>query len=341
MRIGMIAPISWRVPPRGYGPWERVVSLLTEGLVKRGLDVTLFATEDSLTQAKLAAICPRPYSEDSSLDPKVWECLHISHAFERAAEFDLIHNHFDFLPLSYSALTTTPVLTTIHGFSSEKILPVYQKYNKTTHYVAISNADRHPALDYAATVYHGIPMAEFTLRSNPDDYLLFFGRIHPEKGVVEAIEVAHRTGRRLIIAGLIQDQVYFDEQVVPHLDNGQISYIGLVEPDRRNEILGGAYALLHLINFAEPFGLSMIEAMACGTPVIAYPLGSIPEIVKHQQTGFIVNSLEEAVTAVQAVEQLDRAFIRRFIAQNFSCEQMVEGYIQVYQQVLEQHRVTL
>ena len=337
----MIAPISWRVPPRGYGPWERVVSLLTEGLVKRGLDVTLFATEDSLTQAKLAAICPRPYSEDSSLDPKVWECLHISHAFERAAEFDLIHNHFDFLPLSYSALTTTPVLTTIHGFSSEKILPVYQKYNKTTHYVAISNADRHPALDYAATVYHGIPMAEFTLRSNPDDYLLFFGRIHPEKGVVEAIEVAHRTGRRLIIAGLIQDQVYFDEQVVPHLDNGQISYIGLVEPDRRNEILGGAYALLHLINFAEPFGLSMIEAMACGTPVIAYPLGSIPEIVKHQQTGFIVNSLEEAVTAVQAVEQLDRAFIRRFIAQNFSCEQMVEGYIQVYQQVLEQHRVTL
>jgi glycosyltransferase involved in cell wall biosynthesis len=276
MRIGMIAPISWRVPPRGYGPWERVVSLLTEGLVERGLDVTLFATEDSLTRAKLAAVCPRPYSEDASLDPKVWECLHIAHAFERAAEFDLLHNHFDFLPLPFSALTATPVLTTIHGFSSEKILPVYQKYNNTTYYVAISNADRHPTLAYAATVYHGIPMAEFSLGPSPDDYLLFFGRIHPDKGVVEAIEVAHRTGRRLIIAGLIQDQPYFYEKVVPQLDNSQISYIGLVEPGRRNEIMGGAYALLHLINFAEPFGLSMIEAMACGTPVIAHLLGSIP-----------------------------------------------------------------
>jgi glycosyltransferase involved in cell wall biosynthesis len=341
MRIGMIAPISWRVPPRGYGPWERVVSLLTEGLVERGIDVTLFATEDSLTQAKLAAICPRPYSEDSSLDPKVWECLHIAHAFERAAEFDLLHNHFDFLSLSYSALTATPVLTTIHGFSSEKILPVYQKYNKATHYVSISNADRHPTLDYAATVYHGIPMAEFSLRSAPDDYLLFFGRIHPDKGVVEAIEVAHRTGRRLIIAGLIQDQSYFNEKVAPHLDNSQISYIGLVEPGQRNEIMGGACALLHLINFAEPFGLSMIEAMACGTPVIAHPLGSIPEIIKHQQTGFIVDSLNEAVAAVQAVDQLDRAFIRRYVVQNFSCDQMVEGYIRVYQQVLEQHQATL
>jgi glycosyltransferase involved in cell wall biosynthesis len=341
MRIGMIAPISWRVPPRGYGPWERVVSLLTEGLVERGLDVTLFATEDSLTRAKLAAICPRPYSEDSSLDPKVWECLHIAHAFERAAEFDLLHNHFDFLPLSYSVLTATPLLTTIHGFSSEKILPVYQRYNNATYYVAISDADRHPTLDYAATVYHGIPMAEFSLHPTPDDYLLFFGRIHPDKGVVEAIEVAQRTGRRLIIAGLIQDQAYFYEQVAPHLDNSQICYVGLVEPGQRNELLGGAYALLHLINFAEPFGLSMIEAMACGTPVIAHPLGSIPEVVKHQQTGFIVDGQTEAVVAVQAVDQLDRAFIRRYTAQNFSCDQMVEGYIQVYQHVLEQHQATL
>jgi glycosyltransferase involved in cell wall biosynthesis len=341
MRIGMIAPISWRVPPRGYGPWERVVSLLTEGLIERGLDVTLFATADSLTRAKLAAICPRPYSEDTTLDPKVWECLHIAHAFERAAEFDLLHNHFDFLPLSYSALTTTPVLTTIHGFSSEKILPVYQKYNNSTHYVAISNADRHPTLDYAATVYHGIPMSEFSLRRVPDDYLLFFGRIHPDKGVVEAIEVAHRTGRRLIIAGLIQDQSYFYEKVAPLLDHTQISYIGLVEPDRRNELLGGAYALLHLIDFAEPFGLSMIEAMACGTPVIAYPLGSIPEIIQHQQTGFIVDNLKEAVAAVHAVKQLDRELIRRYAAQNFSREQMVEGYIRVYQQVVERHRATM
>lgn len=337
MRIGMLAPISWRVPPRHYGPWERVVSLLTEGLVARGLDVTLFATADSLTQARLVAVCPRPYSEDPTLDPKVWECLHISAAFERAAEFDLIHNHFDFLPLSYSGLVQTPMLTTIHGFSSEKILPVYQKYNGSTYYVAISNADRHPSLDYVATVYHGILLDEFTLRPDPDDYLLFFGRIHPDKGVIEAIEVARRAGRRLIMAGIIQDRPYFDRQVAPHLDGDKIRYIGSVGPEQRNELLGGAYALLHLINFAEPFGLSMIEAMACGVPVIAYPRGSIPEVIRHEETGFIVAHLDDAVTAVQRVAELDRTRIRRHVAENFSRERMVDEYIEVYQEVLRRH----
>ena len=335
MKIGMLAPISWRVPPRHYGPWERVVSLLTEGLVARGLEVTLFATADSLTEARLVAICPRPYSEDSSLDPKVWECLHIAAVFERAAEFDLIHNHFDFLPLAWSGLVQTPVLTTIHGFSSEKILPVYQRYNNSAHYVAISNADRHPSLDYAATVYHGIPLEEFTLKTDPDDYLLFFGRIHPDKGVVEAIEVSRRAGRRLIIAGIIQDQQYFDSQVAPLLDGSKINYIGSVGPAQRDELLGKAYALLHLINFAEPFGLSMIEAMACGVPVIAFPRGSIPEIIRHGQTGFIVNDLDEAVAVVQQAGQLDRASIRRHVAENFSRERMVDAYIQVYQEVLQ------
>ncbi|MCK6624287.1 MAG: glycosyltransferase family 4 protein [Anaerolineae bacterium] len=337
MRIGMLAPISWRVPPRHYGPWERVVSLLTEGLVARGLDLTLFATADSLTQAKLAAVCPRPYSEDPTLDPKVWECLHIAHAFERAAEFDLIHNHFDFLPLSYSGLAQTPVLTTIHGFSSEKILPVYQKYNTSTYYVAISHADRHPSLDYVATVYHGIPLDEFTLKTDPGDYLLFFGRIHPDKGVVEAIEVARRVGRRLMMAGIIQDRTYFDHQVAPHLDGDNIRYIGSVGPEQRNELLGGAYALLHLINFAEPFGLSMIEAMACGVPVIAYPRGSIPEIIRHEETGFIVNRLDEAVAAVQHISELDRSRIRRHVAENFSRERMVDAYLKVYQEVIQRH----
>ena len=231
------------MPPRHYGPWERVVSLLTEGLVERGLEVTLFATANSLTQARLAAVCPRPYSEDQSLDPKVWECLHISAVFERAAEFDLIHNHFDFLPLSYSGLVPTPLLTTIHGFSSERILPVYQKYNGRAYYVAISNADRHPSLDYLATVYHGIPLDEFTLQPEPDDYLLFFGRIHPDKGVVEAIEVARRVGRRLIIAGIIQDHDYFEREVAPHLGQNGIDYIGSVGPEQRDELLGGRVGL--------------------------------------------------------------------------------------------------
>jgi len=279
MRVGLLAPISWRVPPRHYGPWEQVVALIAEGLVARGVDVTLFATADSLTGARLISVCPRPLSEDDTLDPKVWECLHIATAFERAGEFDLLHNHFDFLPLSYSALVTTPVVTTIHGFSSERILPVYHRYNRHSHYVAISDADRHPSLDYIATVYHGILLDEFTLCRKPGEYLLFFGRIHPDKGAAEAIEVARRSGRRLLLAGIVQDRAYFEQQIEPHLDGDRVRYLGLVGPAERDALLGGAYALLHLISFDEPFGLSMVEAMACGTPVIALRRGGATETV--------------------------------------------------------------
>src|SRR5919197_2925024 len=185
----MLAPISWRVPPRHYGPWERVVSLLTEGLVERGVDVTLFATADSMTAGGLESVCPRPLMEDRSLEPKVWEGLHIGHAFERARElqFDLIHNHYDFMPLPYTRLVDIPVVTTIHGFSSERILPVYQRYDDRVAYVSISDADRRPSLTYVRTVYHGIALEEFTLRERHGDYLLFFGRIHPDKGVAEAV----------------------------------------------------------------------------------------------------------------------------------------------------------
>jgi glycosyltransferase involved in cell wall biosynthesis len=334
MRIAMLAPISWRVPPRHYGPWERVVSLLTEGLVRRGVDVTLFATADSLTSARLVSVCPRGYSEDPALDPKVWECLHISAVFERAAEFDLIHNQFDFLPLSYSALVKTPVLTTIHGFSSERIVPVFQKYNGRAHYVAISDADRHPALDYVATIHHGIPLEEFTLRQKPGDYLVFFGRIHPDKGVVEAIELARASGRPLIIAGIIHDQAYFDSKIAPQIDGDQIRYVGSLGPEERDRVLGGARALIHLINFKEPFGLTMIEAMACGTPVIARGLGSVPEVVADRQTGFIVDGPDQALEAVRRVDELDRAEIRRHVEQNFSRDRMVERYIDVYKKVL-------
>ena len=333
MRIAMLAPISWRVPPRHYGPWERVVSLLTEGLVARGLDVTLFATADSQTAARLAAVCPRPYSDDPEIHPKVWECLHISEVFERAADFDLIHNQFDFLPLTYSGLVQTPLVTTIHGFSSEKIVPVFQKYNERGYYVSISDADRHPKLDYVATVYHGIPMEEFTLRPEPDDYLLFFGRIHHEKGVVEAIEVAKRTDRRLIIAGIIQDEDYYERLVKPHIDGQRIEYIGSVGPDRRDDVLGRAYALLHLINFDEPFGLSMVEAMATGTPVIGFGRGSVPEVVRDGVSGFIVGSVDEAVAALGRVPELDRERARQYVEQHFSRERMVEGYIRVYKRV--------
>ena len=176
LRIAVLAPVSWRVPPRHYGPWEQFASLLTEGLVARGVDVTLFATADSITSGRLASVVARSYSEDAGVEPKVVECLHIAHAFERADEFDVIHNSFDFLPLTYSELVDTPVLTTIHGFSSELILPVYQRYNASGAYVAISDADRHPSLDYLATIHHGIDTSAFSLHSSPGGYLLFFGQ---------------------------------------------------------------------------------------------------------------------------------------------------------------------
>lgn len=334
MRIGMLAPIAWRVPPRHYGPWERVVSLLTEGLVAQGVDVTLFATADSLTRAKLVAVCPRPYQEDPAIDAKVWECLHIAAAFERAGEFDLIHNHFDFLPLSYSRLVTTPLLTTIHGFSSERILPVYQRYNDRSYYVAISEADRHPQLRYLATVYHGIELAEFTFNPSPQDYLVCLSRIHPDKGIAEAIAVAKRTGHRLLIAGIIHDREYFEQVVRPQL-NSQIVYLGAVGPAERNQLLGGARALLHLVNFAEPFGLSMIEAMACGTPVIAMRRGAIPEVVADGVSGFVVDSLEAAVAALARLEVLERRAVRRYAEARFSRERMVADYLKVYRAILE------
>ena len=336
LRVAMLAPIAWRVPPRHYGPWEQVVSLLTEGLVRRGVAVTLFATADSLTSARLSAVCPRPYAEDATLDAKAWECLHIAALFERAADFDLIHNHFDFLPLSYSRLVTTPMITTIHGFSSAAILPVYQQYNGHSHYVSISNADRDPSLEYVATVYHGIALDAFTLRRDPEDYLLFFGRIHPDKGAAAAIEVARRSGRRLLIAGIIQDRAYYDQQIAPHIDNDWVRYLGSVGPHERDVLLGGAAGLLHLIDFDEPFGLSMVEAMACGTPVIAFGRGSVPEIVRHGANGFVVGNVEAAVAAVAHLDTLDRARIRADVAARFGVKRMVDDYLHVYQTLVAQ-----
>jgi len=329
----MLSPIAWRTPPRHYGPWESVVSLLTEGLVDRGVDVTLFATGDSRTRGRLVSVCPKGYEEDPELLPKVWECLHISEVFERGDAFDLIHNHFDFLPLTYSAMTATPVLTTIHGFSSPKILPVYRKYNKKTFYTAISRADKHPDLDYIAVIHHGIDPTQFTFRPEPGAYLLFFGRIHPEKGTWECIEAARRTGMKLIIAGIIQDPDYFDRRVRPHLDDHRVVYAGHAGPEERDRLLGGAYALLHPIGFDEPFGLSVVESMACGTPVIAFARGSMPEIIEDGVTGFLVHGLDEMVHAVPKIQDLDRRRCRRRVEERFSVDRMVEDYIRVYEQI--------
>ena len=334
MKIAILSPIAWRTPPRHYGPWERVVSLLTEGLVKEGVDVTLFATGDSLTSAKLRSVCQLPYEEDKELDAKVWESMHISEIMEHAHEFDLIHNNFDFLPLTYSGLIKTPMVTTIHGFSSPKILPVFKKYNNKTHYVSISDADRSRELDYIRTVYHGIDLENFTLHTEPGNYLLYFGRIHRDKGTWEAIQVAKMAKMKLVIAGIIQDRDYYEQYVEPFLSE-EITYIGSVGPKERNQVLGNAFALIHPINFNEPFGLSIVEAMACGTPVLAFNKGSMPEIIQDGINGFLVSGIEEMAQKIKAVKNISREVCRATVESKFTREKMVKEYMEVYKEILK------
>jgi glycosyltransferase involved in cell wall biosynthesis len=335
MKIAMLAPISWRTPPRHYGPWELVTSLLTEALIARGVDVTLFATADSITAGTLEAVVPTGYSEDPSLDAKVMEILHVGHVFERAKDFDIIHNQADFVPLAFTRLVDTPIVTTIHGFSSERIVPVFKAYEDRVDYVAISAADRHPELRYAATIHHGIPVEDFPFDAEGSDDLLFFGRMHPDKGAGEAIRLARATGRRLTMAGIVQDQGYYDREVKPFLDGDRIRHVGAIGGAERTRALGHARALLHLIDFEEPFGLSVIEAMACGTPVIAYRRGSMPELIDHGVTGFLVESFDEAVAAVGKIARIDRGACRAAVIDRFSVDHMAARYSALYDDILQ------
>jgi glycosyltransferase involved in cell wall biosynthesis len=328
-RVAILSPVAWRTPPRQYGAWETVAGNIAEGLVSRGWDVTLFATQDSVTKARLHAVIDRGYEEDPTIDPKVAEYLHLSEAFERAADFDLIHSHYDFMALTYSRLVDTPVLTTIHGFSSPRIMPVYRKY-RAGYFVSISDSDRAPELNYLGTVYNGIDLSLYPFQQSAGEELVFLGRIHPDKGVHLAIAVARMTGQPLLIAGIIQDKEYFKKQVEPYLDDREIRYIGPVDAAGKNELFSRARALLHLNTIPERFGLVLAEANAAGVPVIAMDLGSCREVIEDGKTGFLVNGVNEAVQALKRVHAIDRAACRRRVQNRFSVDTMVEAYEQVY-----------
>ncbi len=353
----MLGPIAWRTPPTHYGPWERVTSLLTEGLVARGVDVTLFATLDSQTAGTLDGVSPHGYAEDPTMDGRVWEALHVGHALSRSAEFDLVHNQMDWLPLAFSGISSAPMVTTVHGFSGPTILPAYQRARSA--FVAISDADRSPALDYLATIPHGVEFAELPLRTEAGDDLVVFGRIHPDKGTAQAVEIARRAGRRLVICGIVQDAQYFAEQVEPHIDGDRVVYLGSIGPTARAEVLGAAAVLLHPIAFAEPFGLSVVEAMACGTPVLAYRRGSMSEVVDEGVTGYLIDveatgadagevdvaadsnanrarerAVDAAVAAIGPATRLDRAAVRAQAQRRFGVDRMVTDYLRVYEQLL-------
>ena len=334
MKVAVLSPVAWRTPPKKYGPWEQVASNVAEGMVEKGLEVTLFATADSVTKGKLEGVCSVGYEESYGSDAKVFEALHISHLMEMSHQFDIIHNHFDFMPLTYSHLISAPILTTIHGFSSDKIIPVYKKYNDRCFYSSISISDRSPALTYISNVYNGIDPEDFTYRETKEDYLLFFGRIHPDKGTHDAISIAKRSGHRLVMAGLIQDQQYFDAHIHPHLDEEQIVYVGNAGPEYRDELLGKAKALLHPIHFQEPFGLGVVEAMCCGTPVIAYQKGSMPELILDGETGILVSNEYEATEAIHQLPSISPQGCRQWVLENFTNRIMVDRYLEVYHKVL-------
>jgi glycosyltransferase involved in cell wall biosynthesis len=331
-RIAILSPVAWRTPPRQYGAWETVASNITEGLVSRGWDVTLFATGDSITRARLHSVVDKGYEEDRSIDPKVAEYLHIAEAFEHAAEFDLIHSHYDFMALGYTRLIKTPVLTTIHGFSSPRIMPVYEKY-RAGYFVSISDADRSPALNYLATVYNGIDLALYPQRTRRGEDLIFIGRIHPDKGVHLAIQVAKQSGRRLLIAGIVQDACYFRDEVQPHVDDRQICYVGAVDVEQKNDLFATAFALLHLNTIPERFGLVLVEANAAGVPVIAMDLGSCREVIEQDVTGFLVSQVSEAVRALEEVPGIEDNACRKRVQERFSIATMVAAYERVYEKI--------
>jgi glycosyltransferase involved in cell wall biosynthesis len=342
IKIGIISPISWRTPPRKYGPWEQVASNIAEGMIRYGHDVTLFATGDSATKGKLVSVCPRPVEEDKSLDSEVYKFLHLSKVFEYADSFDIIHNQFDYYPLVFSPFIKTPMVTTINGFHHQQYKKIYQKFDKQVHYVSISDSNRAKELSYAATVYNGIDMEEFEFDDKSKrDYLLFIGRISRDKGTDRAIKIAKSVDIPLVIAGQVppEEKEYFSKLVKPQIDGKFIKWIGPVDSLGRKKVFSQAIASLHMINFDEPFGLTVAEAMASGVPVIAINRGSMPELITNDVDGFLVKNDQEAIRAIAKIDMIDRVKCRQKVKNNFTIEKMTQGYLNVYQEVLNNKNI--
>ncbi|HAG80113.1 MAG TPA: glycosyl transferase [Cyanobacteria bacterium UBA12227] len=342
MRIAQVAPLWERVPPPGYGGTELVVGLLTDELVRRGHEVTLFASGDSISLAKLESVHPRALRLDTTVkEVAVYEMLQLTKVYERASEFDIIHSHMGFSALPYVNFVKTPTVHTLHGIftpDNEKMFA----HARNQPYISISNAQREPRLgiNYVATVYNGIDTSiyDFYPESQNPPYLAFLGRISPEKGTHLAIEIAKRSGWTLKIAGKIDvvDQEYFEEKVKPHIDGKQIEYLGEANHAQKQQLMGNAVATLFPITWREPFGLVMIESMVTGTPVIAMSLGSTSEVIAHGKSGFLCNNVDECVAAIDNVTQLDRYTCREHILKNFSVQRMTDGYEAVYQKILSE-----
>ena len=340
MKIAQVAPLFESVPPQGYGGTERVVSYLTEELVRQGHQVTLFASGDSVTQAHLVAACPRALRLDEQCVDQLAHCMVLlEHVFRQAPTFDLLHFHIDYLHFPLSVRQRVPHVTTLHGrLDIPDLMPVYQTFPRMP-VVSISDAQRLPlpGLQWQGTVYHGLPEDLYTFQDTPGSYLAFLGRISPEKGIEQAIAIARQAGMPLKIVAKIDqvDREYFQSVVQPLLDDPLVEYLGEMGERDKNAFLGQAYALLFPIDWPEPFGLVMIEALACGTPVIAYGRGSVPEVLEDGVTGWIVAGRDDAIQAIAQVSTLSRRRCRQTFEERFSATRMTQDYVQIYQQLLE------
>lgn len=339
MRIAQVAPLWERVPPPGYGGIELVVGLLTDELVRRGHEVTLFASGDSITLAKLESVYPRAFRLEPSISEySAYEALQLSRVYKQASKFDVIHSHVGYNSLFHASFVETPTVHTLHGAFNSDTQKVYAEAPEQP-YISISDAQREPMkeLNYAATVYNGIDTESHRFYAQPQSapYLAFLGRISPEKGTHIAIEIAQKSGVPLKMAGKVDrvDVDYFESQIKPHIDGKHIEYLGEANHFEKNELLGNAIAMLFPITWREPFGLVMTESMAAGTPVLAKPLGSVPEVIANGKTGFLCHSLDDYVNAIQRLGEIDRSECRAHVERNFSIKSMVDGYLEVYSKV--------
>lgn len=337
MRIAQIAPPWFAVPPVRYGGIEWVVALLADGLADRGHDVTLFASGGSHTRAKLVTVFDDPPGGEH-IGEAFYDVVHASAAYDDAGSFDLIHDHSGLIGPAIGAHVPTPVVHTLHGPFTDEAKRVYGLLSGRIWYVAISEAQRAfcPDLSYAGTVHNGIDLDKYPFRKDKDDFLLFLGRINPEKGPELAVEVAHRTGRKLVMAVKMAEkpeQRYWAEKVEPLLD-GSEEILGEITIDEKADLLARASAVLFPIQWPEPFGLVMTEAMASGTPVISFPYGAAPEVIAHEKTGFLVSSIDEMCDAVERAGTIDAAACRAHVEAHFSDDAMVEGYLTAYEKVL-------
>jgi glycosyltransferase involved in cell wall biosynthesis len=340
MRIAQVSPLFESVPPKNYGGTERIVSYLTKELVDQGHDVTLFGSGDSQTNARLISLCPRSLRSDPSVtDSLPYHFALLEEVFRRTRDFDVIHFHFDGLHFPLSRRERHPQVTTLHGrLDLPDFRPLYREYQELP-VISISNAQRQPfpRLNWQGTVYHGLPIGLFSLRETPGDYLAFLGRVSREKRLDRAIEIAKRSGMKLKVAAKVdkKDQDYFQAEVEPKLQGSGVEFLGEIGGKDKAEFLSHAYALLFPIDWPEPFGLVMIEAMACGTPVLAWPNGSVPEIIENGVTGFIVDTIEAAVAALHHAQDFDRKRCREVFEKRFTAARMARDYLTIYKRLIE------